>query len=670
MKKFYFILYALALLCTACQDDLYDATYISNTEVSAHSSTADVLIYVCDQDGQRSRAIVEEFGVFLSINPNPMDKDERRSYVIEDKEAYTYKQIYNELGCYGCTINGLSANTTYYALPFISNRWGIVTGKVVSFTTDGTATVTTKAATQITTTSAQLNATVQVVGENVNLEKRGFVISTSNNPTIEGANVTNWAEVGKAGDYAVSITGLNGGTRYYFRGYVVVDKEVLYGNVLNFTTTVPEDKTITLHLDAATNITASTVDMHGSITIGKDAVGTITECGFICAQDAQPTVESLYRWWRFNADYNSDFNTWSGTHNLTGTINKLSANKLYYYRMYYKIGETYYYDTNIKSFTTEQSPQAPTYTVSQIMSIYNSLGLAAGETSSDTYTVRAYVTQWKSGYPDYQNADFWIDDSANGSTTMLMCFRLTGVYESDRRTLVVGDYIEAQNCHLMNYNGKAELKDGTFTVIKAASANVPSLSDFLGTYSCHAHRQKNNDYVDWNNVVISERNIGVDNPDYNILVEGLIYGQSSYAAVGKFDESNGFIRLFGGWYLGENPCTINAKGDTLLYPIFYPIYVDNSNNAYYLDGYNYEEVFGQILLKRNSDGTLIFSPSDKADINNRYANAYRFDYVRASNGTVTGYNTVLYLLDGTTLTKTSSASAPSREHQRAIKAQH
>ena len=668
MKKFYFILYALALLCTACQDDLYDATYISNTEVSAHSSTADVLIYVCDQDGQRSRAIVEEFGVFLSINPNPMDKDERRSYVIEDKEAYTYKQIYNELGCYGCTINGLSANTTYYALPFISNRWGIVTGKVVSFTTDGTATVTTKAATQITTTSAQLNATVQVVGENVNLEKRGFVISTSNNPTIEGANVTNWAEVGKAGDYAVSITGLNGGTRYYFRGYVVVDKEVLYGNVLNFTTTAPDDK-ITMSLNDVTDITASGANVSGSITIGKDIVGQMTECGFLCSTNSNPTAYSYDSKWYYDSKTNNDFSTWSGKKNLSGKFSNLSQNTTYYYRMYYYMGGQYYYDSTVKSFRTSGGSQSY-YTVSQIMSVYNSLNLSVGETSTDTYTVRAYVTQWKSGYPDYQNADFWIDDSANGSTTMLMCFRLTGVYESDKRTLVVGDYIEAQNCHLMNYNGKAELKDGTFTVIKAALANVPSLSDFLGTYSCHAHRQKNNDYVDWNNVVISERNIGVDNPDYNILVEGLIYGQSSYAAVGKFDESNGFIRLFGGWYLGENPCTINAKGDTLLYPIFYPIYVDNSNNAYYLDGYNYEEVFGQILLKRNSDGTLIFSPSDKADINNRYANAYRFDYVRASNGTVTGYNTVLYLLDGTTLTKTSSASAPSREHQRAIKAQH
>lgn len=668
MKKIYFLLCTLALLCTACQDDLYDATYISNTEVSAHSSTADVLIYVCDQDGQRSRAIVEEFGVFLSTNPNPTDKDERRSYVIEDSEAYTYKQVYNELGCYGCTINGLSANTTYYALPFISNRWGVVTGKVVSFTTDGTATVTTKAATQITTTSAQLNATVQVVGEKVNLEKRGFVISTSNNPTIEGANVTNWAEVGKAGDYTVSFTGLNGGTRYYFRGYVMVDKEVLYGNVLNFTTTTPDDK-ITMSLNDVTDVTASGANVSGSITIGKDIVGQMTECGFLCSTNSNPTAYSYDSKWYYDSKTNNDFSTWSGKKNLSGKFSNLSQNTTYYYRMYYVIEGQYYYDSTVKSFRTSGGSQSY-YTVSQIMSIYNSLNLAVGETSSDTYTVRAYVTQWKSGYPDYQNADFWIDDSANGSTTMLMCFRLTGVYESDRRTLVVGDYIEAQNCHLMNYNGKAELKDGTFTVIKAASANVPSLSDFLGTYLCQAHREANDGSAFWDNVVISSF-VDEEDPEFNILVEGLYYGNSAYAALGTFDETKGLIRLWGAWFVTDKTCTVSGLGDALIYPIFYPCYIDNSRNVYLLENNSSSNNYaGEIILKMNSNGILSFAASDKTDNNGRYANAYRFLYAYASNYTDTGYGSESFWLDGTTLTKTSSASAPSREHQRAIKAQH
>lgn len=652
MKRYYLFMCLLATLLVSCKEEPFDVTSVTAHVDAVYSSKADILIRVLDEkDGYDSHATVSTYGVYISdTNKQPDEKD----IVVNEKNSDSYRTFLY------LTITGLAANTTYYIRPFISNKLGTITGEVISITTNGNAIVTTNVATEITVKSAILNGSIQKNGNNVNLQKRGFVLSTSNNPTVE-FNTKKWEDSNdKEGDFFVSATNLSSNTRYYFRAYVIVEDEVLYGVVKNFTTEMA-DETITLELHDPTNVTATSAKVSGIITIGKDAMGKVTEVGIKYVPTSEATFDRLV--YKSGAEISS----WTGAHTIEGTITFDDYYPSYWYYMYYIVdGKTYATDSK----TATAADNGGVKNVAQIMSIYNSLGLAAGETSSDTYTVRGYVTQWISGYPNWQNADFWIDDSANGSTSRLKCFRLTGVNDSDKRTLNVGDYIEAQNCHLMNYNGIAELKDGTFTVIKAASANVPSLSDFLGTYSCHAHRQKNNDYVDWNNVVISERNIGVDNPDYNILVEGLIYGQSSYAAVGKFDESNGFIRLFGGWYLGENPCTINAKGDTLLYPIFYPIYVDNSNNAYYLDGYNYEEVFGQILLKRNSDGTLIFSPSDKADINNRYANAYRFDYVRASNGTVTGYNTVLYLLDGTTLTKTSSASAPSREHQRAIKAQH
>lgn len=651
MKRYYLFMCLLATLLVSCKEEPFDVTSVTAHVDAVYSSKADILIRVLDEkDGYDSHATVSTYGVYISdTNKQPDEKD----IVVSKNNNNDWTFLY-------LTVTGLAANTTYYIRPFISNKLGTITGEVISITTNGNAIVTTNAATEITVKSAKLNGSIQKNGNNVNLQKRGFILSTSNNPTIE-FNTKKWEDSNdKEGDFFVSATNLSSNTRYYFRAYVIVEDEVLYGVVKNFTTEMA-DETITLELHDPTNVTATSAKVSGIITIGKDAMGKVTEVGIKYVPTSEATFDRLV--YKSGAEISS----WTGAHTIEGTIIFDDYYPSYWYYMYYIVdGKTYATDSK----TATAADNGGVKNVAQIMSIYNSLGLAAGETSSDTYTVRGYVTQWISGYPNWQNADFWIDDSANGSTSRLKCFRLTGVLDSDKRTLNVGDYIEAQNCHLMNYNGIAELKDGTFTVIKAASANVPSLSDFLGTYSCHAHRQKNNDYVDWNNVVILERNIGVDNPDYNILVEGLIYGQSSYAAVGKFDESNGFIRLFGGWYLGENPCTINAKGDTLLYPIFYPIYVDNSNNAYYLDGYNYEEVFGQILLKRNSDGTLIFSPSDKADINNRYANAYRFDYVRASNGTVTGYNTVLYLLDGTTLTKTSSASAPSREHQRAIKAQH
>lgn len=114
------------------------------------------------------------------------------------------------------------------------------------------------------------------------------------------------------------------------------------------------------------------------------------------------------------------------------------------------------------AFVAPQS--ANYYTVSEIIDIYNSLGLDQGATSSDSYTVRGYVTRWKSGYPDYQNADFFIDDYAGGSTSLLECFRLKGQATADQRVLEVGEYVEA-TAKLQNYNGRAELCNGTYRVL-------------------------------------------------------------------------------------------------------------------------------------------------------------------------------------------------------------
>ena len=264
---------------------------------------------------------------------------------------------------------------------------------------------------------------------------------------------------------------------------------MLYGVVKNFTTEMA-DETITLELHDPTNVTATSAKVSGTITIGKEAMGKVTEVGIKYVPTSEATFDRLV--YKSGAEISS----WTGAHTIEGTITFDDYYPSYWYYMYYIVdGKTYATDSK----TATAADNGGVKNVAQIMSIYNSLGLAAGETSSDTYTVRGYVTQWISGYPNWQNADFWIDDSANGSTSRLKCFRLTGVNDSDKRTLNVGDYIEAQNCHLMNYNGIAELKDGTFTVIKEASANVPSLSDFLGTYSCHAHRQKNNDFQEENN---------------------------------------------------------------------------------------------------------------------------------------------------------------------------
>ena len=119
-------------------------------------------------------------------------------------------------------------------------------------------------------------------------------------------------------------------------------------------------------------------------------------------------------------------------------------------------------------------------TVSEIISVYNALNLADGAQSTDTYTIRGYVTKWKSGYPTYQNADFFIDDSATGSTSLLECFRLAGQADEDKRELTVGDYVEVTG-YLKNYTGRAEIVSGSFHVLSGEVwTPIPiSISEFI-----------------------------------------------------------------------------------------------------------------------------------------------------------------------------------------------
>ena len=652
MKRYYLFMCLLATLLVSCKEEPFDVTSVTAHVDAVYSSKADIHIRVLDEkDGYDSHATVSTYGVYISdTNKQPDEKD----IVVNEKNSDSYRTFLY------LTVTGLAANTTYYIRPFISNKLGTITGEVISITTNGNAIVTTNVATEITVKSAILNGSIQKNGNNVNLQKRGFVLSTSNNPTME-FNTKKWEDSNdKEGDFFVSATNLSSNTRYYFRAYVIVEGEVLYGVVKNFTTEMA-DETITLELHDPTNVTATSAKVSGIITIGKDAMGKVTEVGIKYVPTSEATFDRLV--YKSGAEISS----WTGAHTIEGTITFDDYYPSYWYYMYYIVdGKTYATDSK----TATAADNGEVKNVAQIMSIYNSLGLVAGETSSDTYTVRGYVTQWISGYPNWQNADFWIDDSANGSTSRLKCFRLTGVLDSDKRTLNVGDYIEAQNCHLMNYNGIAELKDGTFTVIKAASANVPSLSDFLGTYLCQAHREANDGSAFWDNVVISSF-VYEEDPEFNILVEGLYYGNSAYAALGTFDETKGLIRLWGSWFVTDKTCTVSGLGDALIYPIFYPCYIDNSRNVYLLENNSSSNNYaGEIILKMNSNGILSFAASDKTDNNGRYANAYRFLYTYASNYTDTGYGSESFWLDGTTLTKTSSASAPSGVRQRAIKAQH
>jgi hypothetical protein len=113
-----------------------------------------------------------------------------------------------------------------------------ITGLVVG-TPLAVPTVTTAAATSITSTSAVLGGNVTADGGGT-VTDRGVVYSSSNQtPAIGGAGVTQNANNSGTGSFSEPITGLTASTTYYVRAYATNAAGTSYGTVSSFTTAAP-----------------------------------------------------------------------------------------------------------------------------------------------------------------------------------------------------------------------------------------------------------------------------------------------------------------------------------------------------------------------------------------------------------------------------------------------
>ena len=543
MKRISFVLCVCALLCGCENIDFLPSVQFGQPVVqSTTGSTATIRVNMTFS--YQYGTTVEYYGIYYSTSneePGKLDGVAQESYSGSAPSSFTI------------TVAGLNANTTYYARAFIRTSVSESVSEVITFTTNGSISVTTNVATNITESEATLSGTVQKNG-NVTLQKRGLLINTNSNPTVENTSFK-WEGTGVTGTYSITFQGLQSNTKYYYRAYAVADGVTVYGTIRNLTT---------------------------------------------------------------------------------------------------------------KASTT---PTQTTYNVSQIMSVYSSLGLSSGSTSTETYTVRGYVTQWGSGYPNYQNADFFIDDNANSGSTQLKCFRLTGVKDTDKRTLVVGDYVEVQNCHLMNYNGQAELKDGTFTVITAASdPSTPtkgsSVSDFIGTWSLTAYDWDTKKNVSWSNVKIntwnnSETGLGTA----WVWVSGLNEGYDFEKALGEYDPTIKGLRLYDGMYFGDNTYTVEGHGDTLFYSVFRTVFVTKDPSEWHIisngGGFNGR---GEIWVTFDSNGKLNFTSPSTPNSGGYYSNGYNFvGYYSETDKLLTYYAAYMDIQ----LTQVStSVSAPAKANRK------
>lgn len=166
----------------------------------------------------------------------------------------------NGQDAFSANVTGLTANRTYYVRAYAINNVGVAYGNDVSFATGSLTTeVTTSAATNISADAATLNGTIIETGSPAYTEK-GFCYRKTGTPTITDNKVV----VGGtgAGAFQADINNLEYDATYYARAYAIQNGQAIYGNVVNFSTSMTSTQVQT---SAATNVGATTATLNGFI---------------------------------------------------------------------------------------------------------------------------------------------------------------------------------------------------------------------------------------------------------------------------------------------------------------------------------------------------------------------------------------------------------------------
>lgn len=251
-------------------------------------------------------------------------------------------------GDFESMITGLTEGTTYYVRAYATNSEGTSYGAQESFITSATAvaTLTTRAATEITSTGAITGGNITDDGQ-LEITARGVAWGIAANPTIEGTHTSDGT--GK-GEFNSTLTGLVEGTKYYVRAYATNAKGTAYGNEISFTTVASALATVTTA--EVTNLTSVAGVSGGNVT--NDGGAPVTARGLVWGTTSNPTVEG---------NHTSDG---AGAGAFTSNMTDLSDGTVYYVRSYAtnKVGTSY--GNEIRIITPVTDVEGNVYKTTQI----------------------------------------------------------------------------------------------------------------------------------------------------------------------------------------------------------------------------------------------------------------------------------------------------------------
>jgi hypothetical protein len=306
---------------------------------------------------------------------------------------------------YSTDVSGLSLNTVYYVRAYATNSEGTAYGNEVRFTSGAEqATLTTKPATNITTTSAVLGGNILTSGTPAYTE-RGVCYGTSSMPDIDNSNKVIIQGSG-TGNFTQQVSGLSPGTKYYVRAYAKSGNSgTAYGEEISFTAYAPV--ALNTQSVANSNITTSTAKVYGNIV--SAGVPAYTEKGICYGTSNNPTIE--------NASKLSVAG--NGTGSYSADIDNLSAYTTYYARSY-AINELGVVYGNTVNFRTKiEKATVSTQAVSTISGSQVRLNGTIVTAGNPPYTERGFV-YGSSSFPTVSDTKATVAGQSTGafSTTV------------------------------------------------------------------------------------------------------------------------------------------------------------------------------------------------------------------------------------------------------------
>jgi|GEM_PF-2293658 len=216
---------------------------------------------------------------------------------------------------------GLLASHTYYVRAYAVNEKGIGYSETVKFTTtDGKPIVETGNVSNVTATSAMVEANVISQGDSPLTECGVCWSSTTSSPSITDEHTE---EVARVGEFTSKMINLIGMTTYYVRAYATNANGTVYGNTVSFFTAATADGLpIVETLDPGENITTNSISTGGNVT--NDGGFPVIEHGVVYSTLPYPTLDNA-----------SKVAAGSGMGYYSATITGITpATKTYYIRAY------------------------------------------------------------------------------------------------------------------------------------------------------------------------------------------------------------------------------------------------------------------------------------------------------------------------------------------------